>query len=263
MIWLITILLAVLVLLVVAGFRKMHIPREPQREGPEDAQVVEGYNRFSRWPVMMAERYLVLRVMKPLGPAGTLVDVGCGPGYLANSIRRGFPHLRIICMDISRDMLHRAGRNFPGKNIEFLSGDAQAMPFADGAIDFIVSTGAFHHWESGLGALREFHRVLKPGGQLLVFDLRRDMRHIFYWLTKLLQAFMPADIKRVNGAVGSVWASYTVEEMESLLHKSPFAVWRLYPAPGWMIIKGRKRRIRKVPATSVIPRTKKSRVISG
>jgi len=189
---------------------------------------------------MKAERYLALRALKKLRPAGTLVDVGCGPGYLVGSINRRFPDARIIGMDISRDMLCMAISNFPDGSIAFCRGDAQALPFPDDGIDFIISTGAFHHWPNGLRSLQEFHRVLSPGGQLLILDLRRDMRRMFYWTVKLIQAFMPGDIKRVNGAVGSVWSSYTPAEMSKLMAESPFSLWRLDPALGWMFTWGQK-----------------------
>jgi ubiquinone/menaquinone biosynthesis C-methylase UbiE len=226
--------------LAVAGLTRTRLAREPEREGPEDPGVVKGYDQLSRGLVMNVERYLTLRALKKLGPAGTLLDVGCGPGYLAGRISRRFPRVRVIGMDINRDMLCRALSNFPDRSIDFCRGDAQALPFPDNAIDFIITTGAFHHWPDGRRSLQEFHRVLIPGGQLLILDLRRDMRRIMYWTVKLLQAFMPADIKRVNGAVGSVWSSYTPEEMRTLMGQSPFSAWRLDIAPGWMYTRGRK-----------------------
>lgn len=240
MAWLILFLVAV-VTLIVAGSRRMRIPREPQREGPEDARVVKGYDRLCGWPIMKAERYLALRALRKLHPMGKLIDIGCGPGYLVNRLSRMFPDLQIIGIDINQDMLHQAVSNFPSiGNVQFREGDAQALPFPDEEVDVIVSTGAFHHWDNGPRSLREFHRVLKPGGQFLILDLRRDARWLFYWLVKMAQVFMPADIKRVNGAVGSVWSSYTVGEMGKLLKESPFSVWRLKPALGWMFIYGTK-----------------------
>lgn len=190
---------------------------------------------------MKAERYLALRALKKLHPRGTLIDVGCGPGYLVNSLGHKYPDLQIIGVDINRDMLRHAIINFPSRNnVRFCRGDAQALPFPDGEVDVIVSTGAFHHWESGPMALQEFHRVLKPGGRFLILDLRRDVRRAVLWTVKLVQMFMPGDIKRVNGAVGSVWSSYTAAEMSVLLEQSPFPVWRIDPHLGWMFVRGRK-----------------------
>jgi len=235
MVWLV--FLVLIPVLAIAGYPRMKIPREPQREGP---QAVSGYDRVSRGLILSTGRYLTLRFLKRLHPQGTLIDVGAGPGYLANSISHKFPYLRVISLDINEAMLRQAAKNFPHLRFELCRGDAQALPFSDGTVDFIVSTAAFHHWEDPAQVLNEFHRVLKPGGQFLILDMRRDARRFYYWLIKLMQRFMPQDIKRSNGAVGSFWASYTVAEMDKLLLKSTFSVWKTRPQSGWMFVWGQK-----------------------
>src|SRR5262249_53173330 len=52
--------------------------------------------------------------------------------------------------------------------------DAAAMPFASDRFDFIVCRAAFKNFSDPVGALREMHRVLKPGGTGLIIDLRSD-----------------------------------------------------------------------------------------
>ncbi len=56
----------------------------------------------------------------------------------------------------------------------FLLGDAQKLPFNDNTVDFLVTSLSVHHWADAFIGISEIHRVLKPGGQLLIFDLRRD-----------------------------------------------------------------------------------------
>ena len=48
------------------------------------------------------------------------------------------------------------------------------MPFEDDGFDFLLCRAAFKNFAEPLAALREMHRVLKPGGQALIIDLRRD-----------------------------------------------------------------------------------------
>ena len=77
-----------------------------------------------------------------------------------------------------------------------------------GGWDTVVSTLSLHHWPDPKQALEEIHRVLKPGGQFLIFDLRRDARRFVYWLLRFAKIFVvPAAIRRVNEPVGSALAS--------------------------------------------------------
>jgi len=52
---------------------------------------------------------------------------------------------------------------------------ANALPFADGTFDRVVSTGSLHLWKEPVHALSEAHRVLKADGYALMYDLVRDM----------------------------------------------------------------------------------------
>jgi SAM-dependent methyltransferase len=97
--------------------------------------------------------------------AGTrLVDVATGPGYLAAAAaRRG---ASVVGVDISPDMLALAGRLHPG--LEFRPGDAECLPFPDGAFDSVVAGFLLHHVGRPEQALEEFARVLRSGGRIAV-----------------------------------------------------------------------------------------------
>jgi ubiquinone/menaquinone biosynthesis C-methylase UbiE len=108
-----------------------------------------------------------------------------------------FPHLRIIAVDIADDMVKIASTNLSsldfGERVEFRQGDVQALPFDDNAVDFVVSTFSLHHWSEPSHSLKEIHRVLKTGGQFLIFDLRRDGRRFFHRLLTFAQNIRGAD----------------------------------------------------------------------
>lgn len=59
--------------------------------------------------------------------------------------------------------------------VDFRLGNASAMPFPDATFDFVFCCAAFKNFADPLGALREMHRVLTPGGRALVVDLRPDV----------------------------------------------------------------------------------------
>ncbi|MEW5813837.1 MAG: class I SAM-dependent methyltransferase [Spirochaetota bacterium] len=94
------------------------------------------------------------------------------------------PHLRIIGMDIAEEMITIASNNAASigynNRVTFRRGDVTKLPFEDHAVDFVVSTLSLHHWSDPTQALREIYRILKPSGQFLIFDLRRDARRFLY-----------------------------------------------------------------------------------
>ena len=70
-----------------------------------------------------------------------------------------------IAIDISPDFLKAAKRNVPGTNVTFLIGNAYNLGFRDNTLDSIVGSSVLHHLEVD-DALKEFYRVLKPGGSV-------------------------------------------------------------------------------------------------
>src|SRR5262249_25453396 len=61
-----------------------------------------------------------------------------------------------------------------GVQVSFQRGDAAHMPFEPESFDFVVCRAAFKNFTEPVQALNEIHRVLRPGGQALVIDLRSD-----------------------------------------------------------------------------------------
>jgi ubiquinone/menaquinone biosynthesis C-methylase UbiE len=220
----------------------MSIPHEPDREGEQDKEASQAYDRTSRWPIFKLERQIVAHRLAKLKPQGRLVDIGCGPGYLAAEISRRYPALGVIGLDNNHEMINIARRNWPsGKyELELVEGDAGQLPFADNSLDFAVSSLSLHHWKQADRVFAEIHRVLKPGGQFLVLDLRRDGSRLFYYALRLVQRFSPAAIRRTNGAVGSFWASYTPSELKTMLSSMDFDRVCIETHFGWMIISIRK-----------------------
>jgi SAM-dependent methyltransferase len=107
----------------------------------------------------------VLRRLRDGSPRRVL-DLGCGTGQLALRIRDALPHCDVVGCDFSRGMLARAAARGPA--LRWVQGDALRLPLRDASFDAAVSTEAFHWFPDPQAALRELHRVLAPGGRLLV-----------------------------------------------------------------------------------------------
>lgn len=92
------------------------------------------------------------------------------------------------------------------------------MPFPDGIFDAIITHSSLHEWVDPIAVLLEVHRVLKPGGQYCIIDLRRD-------LSKEAISFMRNNINMEmrKGFANSVRASYTSAELRQLLVDTPLA----------------------------------------
>ena len=106
--------------------------------------------------------------------AATALDVGCGAGNFALSLRQSLPDVRVTLVDLSGPMLERARLRL-GSSVEAaVQGDVRTLEFAPGSFDIIVAAAVLHHlrtpaeWEQ---VFRAFHRWLRPGGGLWVFDL--------------------------------------------------------------------------------------------
>src|SRR5581483_1441022 len=111
------------------------------------------------------------------GPVG---DVGCGPGQVARYLaERG---LTPVGIDLSAEMVAQARRHHPG--IDFHQGSMLDLEVADGAWAGLVALYSIIHLEPRLvpRACAEFHRVLRPGGHVLVsFHLGQERRHLDEW----------------------------------------------------------------------------------
>jgi len=221
----------------------MRIPREPDREGSQEGDALPAYDRVSRGIMFKIERNIMMRELKKFPIPGSLMDIGCGPGYLAAYISRGYTGLRVIGLDISPEMLRIAQNNWPPdsySNIEYITGDVEQLPVMDNAVDCVVSSVSLHHWLDAPKAFGEINRILKPGGRFIIFDLRRDSSRLFYFGLALGQLLSPRPIRVTNGAVGSFWASFTPAESRMIVSKLPLRVIHIKREFGWMIITGSK-----------------------
>lgn len=111
-----------------------------------------------------------------LAPGAAVLEVAPGPGYFAIELAR-IGRFRITGLDVSETFVDIAARNAAaaGAAIDFRCGDAAHMPFEADTFDAIFCRAAFKNFSEPVLALREMYRVLKPGGNATIIDLRRDV----------------------------------------------------------------------------------------
>ena len=107
-------------------------------------------------------------VLEALGDVTGLdvLDAGCGPGlYLTELLNRG---ARVTGFDASQEMVDLArARIGPGSPVDHAV-LGKELPYPDGAFDTVVCALAIHHADDLAAVFTEFHRVLRPGGRLVV-----------------------------------------------------------------------------------------------
>jgi len=110
-----------------------------------------------------------LRAVLGLGPGATVVDVAAGTGKLTRPLLTAGAH--VIAVEPVAEMRAVLSRTSAGADVR--TGTAEGLPVADASADAITVAQAFH-WFDAAGALREFARVLRPGGGLAVVYNHRD-----------------------------------------------------------------------------------------
>jgi ubiquinone/menaquinone biosynthesis C-methylase UbiE len=132
----------------------------------------------------------VVAHLSPSQSQPTIVDLGCGPGYLTVELGRLRPQARIVCIDPSSEMLQLARQNVAKAglaNCEASVGNAEQIPLESESADLIVSQSSFHEWADRRKGLLEIRRVLKPGGSLILKDY--NLAWLSDWKRRLLGAF--------------------------------------------------------------------------
>jgi malonyl-CoA O-methyltransferase len=96
-----------------------------------------------------------------------VLDVGCGTGQLLASLREQFPLSRLYGLDLAYNMTKCASERL-GTDAQFVNGDAEYLPFKDGAFDLLVSSSTLQ-WLDPLDLFfRQAHRVMHTNGLMCV-----------------------------------------------------------------------------------------------
>jgi arsenite methyltransferase len=147
-----------------------------------------------------------------------VLDIGCGHGLLLIGAAKRLHEGRATGIDLwqkqdqagnSREatLLNVRLENVEDR-VELVDGDARKLPFGDNAFDVVVSSWALHNISDSVerdGAVREAARVLKPGGRLLIIDIRHTGRY-----AKVLRQSNLSEVRRTGPNFLFLIPSFTV-----------------------------------------------------
>lgn len=120
-------------------------------------------------------RYRVVRRRLKDVKFGMILDVGCDGGLFPNQLAK--ETINVIGLDVSFSFIHHASMHY-GKNVSFVLGVAEALPFRDGIFDASTCLEVLEHVPNPEEFLNEVHRVLKPSG-ITVFLVPNEKSLLF------------------------------------------------------------------------------------
>ena len=117
------------------------------------------------------------RIIEEIGDVAEarILDIGCGTCRLAHRLAAGPPQARVFAVDLCESMIRAAHHHVIAHDrIHRAVADSEHLPFLAGSFDVVTCSNSFHHYPNQQAAVREMHRVLAPGGRLILTDGFRD-----------------------------------------------------------------------------------------
>ncbi len=158
----------------------------------------KGYCPGRSWEAL---GHLALRLV----PAITVADLGAGEGLVSQLLARRAE--KVWCIDNSPKMVE-VGTELAKKNglanLAYKLGDIEQVPLPDKSVDLAILSQALHHASHPQTAVNEAFRILRPGGQLLVLDLKEH------------------DFEKAREAYGDLWLGFKESALHGFLKSAGF-----------------------------------------
>jgi ArsR family transcriptional regulator len=152
---------------------------------------------------LFGDRFHLYALLALIDPSLAVGDLGCGTGQVSELIA---PHVaKVVAVDGSSDMVQAARQRLKDlPQVDVRRGDMEALPIDDGQLDAAMVALVLHHVPEPARALAEIHRVLKPGGRVMIVDM------------------LPHDRVEYQQQMGHVWLGFSEKTMKKYLDGAGF-----------------------------------------
>lgn len=124
---------------------------------------IKSHGYYEEEATSIEKSNLVLPLVNKLKPQGTLLEIGCAGGtFLNQALKKGY---QVQGMEVSPSMSQKAQELY---GIEVRQGDFEELEFMDEVFDVVCMFDVFEHFRGPRQALEKIHRILKPGGIVIV-----------------------------------------------------------------------------------------------
>ena len=174
--------------------------------------IAPGYDRLNHILSLDVDRLWRRRAVKEAVCGGTteVLDVACGTGDMAIALAKALPSGgKVTGVDISEGMLlmvaEKARRAGVGEKVSVETGDGEDLRYGDGSFDCVTCAFGIRNFENREAGLREFLRVLRPGGKLVILELSVPRNKL---MLKIYDLYFKYILPRVGGKLSGDKAAY-------------------------------------------------------
>lgn len=156
-----------------------------------------------------------------------ILDLGAGPGLLSAKLLYQIPEAMVVGIDPLPQMLRLAKQNVPqayAHSFDALQGVSEKIPFKDNSVDCIVSRFSLPYWPQPTESFKEMHRVLKPGGIVVLEELNKEFPGWKLLLLKLPMRVRGASREVVKYHIDAYPHAHTMAEVLRLFTDAGFTI---------------------------------------
>lgn len=188
-------------------------------------------NRFLSLGIDQYWRKKALKLLRQKANVNHVLDIATGTGDLAIMLAKQDPKIQIIGADISQNMLD-IGINKVDKlklenQIKFVKADSEILPFEHNTFDGVMVAFGVRNYENLEKGLSEMHRVLKPGGKMVIlefsrpriFPIKQLFQFYFRYILPLIGKIISKDQRAYSYLFESVQQFPDFEQFEDILKK--------------------------------------------
>jgi len=194
---------------------------------------IESFRLHRGWKKALVKQVVAALPVDAKSPL--VLDVACGTGDISLALGQALPDAQVVGLDFSNNMLAVARRRLtglpnPSPSIDFIWGDALSLPFADNSVDALTISFGLRNLPDFEAALKEFARVIKPGGSFFCLEasypslpvIKHLFRLYFRYLMPLIAALMVGHRQQYQWLNDSTEVFLSKSELSSLMQGCGF-----------------------------------------